>query len=153
MGRDGSLIFAEKPRFERKRAKLTLDAASRFLFLGSREDICRVPVCVRSRTGRYGVHIKPVIGPSRGGQARGPGSGSPRAEPGAPTSSHFDFAALRSGRPLEDFPSLGTPSRARAHGQSPWPKSRGRNNRYRARYMWAALWLAGEEVGGINAFD
>jgi len=57
MGRDGSLIFAEKPRFERKRAKLTLDAASRFLFLGSREDICRVPVCVRSRTGRYGVHI------------------------------------------------------------------------------------------------
>jgi hypothetical protein len=22
-----------------------------------------------------------------------------------------------------------------------------------SRYMWAALWLAGERVGGINAFD
>ena len=95
------------------------------------------------RTGRYGVHIKPVIGPSRGGQARGPGSGSPRAEPGAPTSSPFDFAALRSGRPLEDFPSLGTPSRARAHGQRPWPESRGRNNRYGARLIKAAIWLSG----------
>jgi hypothetical protein len=29
-------------------------------------------------------------------------SGSPRAEPGAPSSSPFDFAALRSGRPLEN---------------------------------------------------
>ena len=31
--------------------------------------------------------------------------------------------------PLEDFPSLGTLSRARAHGQRPWPESRGRRSR------------------------
>ena len=43
----------------------------------------------------FRVYIKTVIGPSRGGQARAPASGSPRAEPGAPTSSPFDFAALR----------------------------------------------------------
>ena len=49
---------------------------------------------------------------------------APRAEPGASTPSPFDFAALRSGRPLEYFPFFGTRSRARAHGQRPWPESR-----------------------------
>jgi len=54
--------FTERRRFERKKAEVTIQAASRFLFLGSWQEVRRVPVCVRSRTGRYGVHIKPVIG-------------------------------------------------------------------------------------------
>jgi len=29
---------------------------------GLDEEVRRVPVCVRSRTGRYGAHIKPLIG-------------------------------------------------------------------------------------------
>jgi len=44
--------ITERQRFERKKAENTLQAASRFLFLGSREDIRWV----------YGVPIKPVIG-------------------------------------------------------------------------------------------
>jgi len=30
--------------------------------------------------------------------------------------------------PLEDFPWLGTPSRAKAHGRRPWDESRGRKH-------------------------
>jgi len=100
------------------------------------------PHKTRYRTLQRRVNPPEAGKPSRGGQARGPGSGSPQAEPGAPTSSPFDFATLRSGRPLEDFPSVGTPSRARAHGQRPWPESKGRNNRSRAQ-LRAALSLSG----------
>jgi hypothetical protein len=50
--------FTERRRFERKKAEVTLQAASRFL--GSWQEVRREPVCVRSRTGRYGVHIASI---------------------------------------------------------------------------------------------
>jgi hypothetical protein len=43
--------FTERRRFERKKAKNTLQAASPFLLLGSWQEVRRV----------YGVHIKPII--------------------------------------------------------------------------------------------
>jgi len=52
--------------------------------------------------------------------------GPPRAEPGHRLRLPSTSAALRSGRPLNDFPSLGTLCRARVHGRWPWPESRGR---------------------------
>jgi hypothetical protein len=71
----------------------------------------------------YGLFIIAAISPFL---LRALRRGSPWAAPGSPTSSPFDSAGLRSGRPLDDIPSFGTPSRARAYGHKLWPESRGR---------------------------
>jgi hypothetical protein len=48
----------ERRGFERKRTEIALQIASRFV--GSWQEVSRVPVCVRSRTGRYPADIAVV---------------------------------------------------------------------------------------------
>jgi len=86
-----------------------LRASQETLFFAEIQDRQNNFSCLNDRDGRKGIPK-----PARGGRAE-----SAREYPGHPTSPPFDSAVLRSGRPLKDFPSLGTRSRAKAHGQRP----------------------------------